>query len=247
MIAQDRMMIERDGTYAVPIKVWVPRECEASTPGSPPDRYEWELTTKAAVSGIDFGAQFTVPMFETDESVDEPPANVEELSLGTEPQPYHPTILVTESAGSLKMQAPPRRNVSVLFSFTFFWIIWTAVCVGLFYSDAPLLFPIVFSLFNLFLTYGVVWSWFGSVAVHFEHDTATIEKTILGFGRRNFINLNDISNVDMHVTMQSGNKPYYALRIHHNSTSTNTFGGLGNKDEVEDLIKLIEDYIAEQH
>lgn len=243
---QDRMMVEADGTYAIPIKMWVPRDCAATTPGSPTDRYEWELSAQAEVSGIDFSATFIVPMFETEESRDAPPPNVEELSIGADEQPYHPTILVTEGISSLKLHAPPRRNPGVLFSITFFWLIWTAICIGLFYSDAPLLFPIVFSFFDLLLTYGVVWSWFGAVSLNFDHDMLSIDKTILGFGRRHFLDLKEITGVDMNIDMQSGDKPYYTLRLHHGGKHTSAFGGLASKREVEDLIAQIEKYITKQ-
>lgn len=246
VIDQDRMMVERDGTYAIPIKVWIPRDCSATTPGSPPDRYEWDLTAKAEVSGIDFSATFTVPVFETEESQDEAPPNFQELAVGTEPQPYHPTILITEGIGSLKLNAPPRRNIGALLSITFFWVIWTAICIGLFYSDAPILFPIVFSVFDLLITYAAVWMWFGSVSVHFDHDTVSIDKTILGYGRRTYLDVSEISEIDMHVNMQSGNTPYYVIRLHTGGKHTSTLDGLKNKDEAEHLIAKMKEYLSSQ-
>ena len=63
-ISQERMMIQPNGVLAIPIKVYVPRDCTPTTPGASSDRMEWELSAKADVAGIDFAANFIIRFVE---------------------------------------------------------------------------------------------------------------------------------------------------------------------------------------
>lgn len=244
-IEQDRMLVQPDGTLAIPIKVYVPRDCTPTTPGAPSDRHEWELSAEAEVSGIDFQSNFIIPLFVTSESSDTVPANVDALGIGTGDQPYEPSIQVQKGPGYVEIVAPPRRNPQVLFSLTLFWLIWTGVIVGMVYSgDVPWLFPIVFGLFDVFITWGALWSWFGRAELRFEHDSVTIRKTILGYGMSRTLALSSISDVDLHINMQSGNTPYYSMRLHSEGSRHTAFGGMRNKDEAEDIVQTINEILT---
>ncbi len=246
-ITQDRMMTERDGTLAIPIKVYIPRDCTPTTPDAPSDRIEWKLSAKAEVAGIDFAADFIVPVFITEDSAETPPADTDAHEIGTRPaEPYSPTILVTEGMDSVELYAPPRRSISMLISITIFSIIWTAIVAGMIFggSDIPLLFPIVFGFFNIIILWMALWMWFGKSLVRIEHGTVSIRKTILGIGSRKTIETNTITDVDMHINMQSGTVPYYTVRLHTPSGTKNTVGGIRNKDEAEYLVKRIEQAVS---
>ena len=59
-------------------KEWAEREAPETTTASPGDRILWRLEVKSAVKGVDFLAQFEVPVFYTTES--DTPLTPEELA-----------------------------------------------------------------------------------------------------------------------------------------------------------------------
>ncbi len=242
-IPQERMMVQNDGTLAIPVKVYIPRDCKPTTPASPEDRFEWELSVEAEVAGIDFKADFIIPVFVTEESSDTPPANVEEESFAHAPAPYTPTILINENINGVEIYAPPRRGLSALFSITLFSIIWTAIVVGMigFADDIPFIFPIVFGFFNILIVTAAIWMWLGKVRVRIEFGNIHVHKTVLGLGSRKSYSVNEINDVDTHINMQSRKTPYYTVRLHTTTGKKSTVGGIRNKDEAEDIVKRIKD------
>lgn len=245
-IPQERMMVEADGTLAIPIKIYVPRDCTPTTPESPSTRHEWELSAKADVAGIDFVANFIVPVFVTEDSTDESPGKSEEEEFRNATEPYIPTILITEGMDSLELYAPPRRGVAKLLSITIFSMIWTAIVFGMIFltDDIPIIFPIVFGFFDILIVWMALWMWFGKARVRIEFGAVHISKTVLGFGSRKTVEAKDISDVDAHINMQSGNVPYYVIRLHTSSGTKNTVGGIRNKDEAEDLVRRVKEAIG---
>ena len=63
---------------SVPIAVPIHRDVPQTSAASPKDRILWRLELKSAVPGVDFQAQFEVPVFDTDES--ETPLTPEEAA-----------------------------------------------------------------------------------------------------------------------------------------------------------------------
>ena len=106
-------------------------------------------------------------------------------------------------------------------------------------SDIPLLFPIVFGFFDILILWFAAWMWFGKARIRVEFDTIYLSKTILGIGSRSTLNTSEVTNIDEYITMQSGNIPYYTIRLHAPSGKKNTVGGIRNKDEAEDLVNRL--------
>ena len=160
--------------------------------------------------------------------------------MGTGPQPYTPVIQVTESINGVELYAPPRRSPMMPY-ITIFAIIWTAVVAGLIFIDSeiPLIAPILFGFFDIPILWLTLWMWFGKSYLTIEHSTVHINKTLFGKDSITTLNSSDITDVDMHIQEQSGTTPYYTIRLYTTSGTKNTVRGILNKDEVEDLIKLI--------
>jgi hypothetical protein len=70
--------IEDGDGVAVPIAIPIPREAPETSAVSPTDRILWRLEIGSAVPGVDFQAQFEVPVFYTSES--DTPLTPEELA-----------------------------------------------------------------------------------------------------------------------------------------------------------------------
>lgn len=236
------------GLTAIPVMVYVPRSCKQTTLEDANNRIEWELTTSAEVAGIDFAASFIVPVFETSESVDVAPLNDDGERLDEVIQPYTPTIAVREMGDGFALYAAPRRNAGMMFGLSIFFLIWTAIVVGLFTgsiaSDVPWLFPIVFGLFDVLIGWAVVWMWLGKTWLYVHPNEVILTKKILGFGAPKTIPGSSISSVEPHINMRSGSTPYYAIRLKTGSTGKDTIGGLPSKDEAEDLCRRIRELLS---
>ena len=94
-----------------------------------------------------------------------------------------------------------------------FAALWTAISGALFVVDAPLLFPIVFLLFDALLVWWALSLWLTEYRV-------TLDRGLLTLSRRGFvarapieIPLKWIRGVRAKVGMQAGNKLYYDLEV----------------------------------
>jgi hypothetical protein len=230
------------GQTAIPIMVYIPRDCMQTTLQDPDDRIEWELSAKAEITGVDFAANFIVPVFVTSQSTDTPPLNEHGEHLDEIIKPYTPTIAVRDNVdGGFSLYAPPRRNISMMFGLTIFFVIWTII-VGVLFTvdDLPWLFPIVFGGFDIFIGWGVLWTWFGKSWLDISKNEITITKKLLGIGKAKNINIATIIDIQPHINMRSGNTPFYAIRFKINQHGgKDTIGGLKSKDEAEGLCKRI--------
>lgn len=240
-LGREHLATEADGMVAIPVRFYIPRSCTPSTPGWPTDRMEWELKAAAEVAGIDFVTDFIVPVFMTEDSSDVPPDESELASLPAVTPEFRPSILVLEGVDSTEFHAPPRRNPGALLGFTLFAVIWTGIIAGMAYSgEVPILFPVVFGLFDILILSATLWMWFGHARVRFEHGNATVSRKVLGIGPETTFPLSEVTGADMHITMQSGNTPYYTIRLHTTSGKKSTVGGIREKAEAKAIVRRIE-------
>ena len=141
----------------VPVRFAVPFDQLQTSAVDGGDGIFWRLTATAKAHGVDYKAVFDVPVKKTPQSSagyaaaqmtdtsvrrDSITDVVRRLSLRLEPRPDGGFELVCPAARSL-------GNLAVLGVFT---VAWSGVCYVLwFVADAPLMFPIVFSLFDVLL------------------------------------------------------------------------------------------------
>lgn len=127
--------------------------------------YWWSLEVHGDMPGIDFKRSYEIPVFNTaansDETVGSPPAAASATSSTSQPsdvvtakpktdfsrqledlldiQQLADGILIKQAAGKQKMAVPT----------AFFGFLFAAIGIGIGFTDAPLIFPIVFSAFGL--------------------------------------------------------------------------------------------------
>jgi hypothetical protein len=83
-IARDKWVSGPGGTR-IPVLFYIPPECRATDDTDPDNEVLWRLAASAATPGVDFAAQFTVPVFATGETAAPPEPGVpvlEEYSAG---------------------------------------------------------------------------------------------------------------------------------------------------------------------
>jgi hypothetical protein len=245
LIHQDGIGQDDQGKTALPVKMYLPRDCRPTTLENPNDCIEWELTVHSDVPGIDFQSAFIVPVFVTDESRDTPPQedpNEEHISSRA---PYKPSILIKDRIDGVELTAPPRRNVGTAISLSVFLTIWTGALVFLFKMEAGIIFYLGFGLFEVLIGWFVLWLWFGTVTLTIRNGTITLKKTMLGVGGTKTLDGGTVTEVDVAVGMTSNNRAFYQIVLIGPATKrTVTIGGIRNKQEGDDLAARIRDALG---
>jgi len=216
---------------AVPVAFALPYDQPPSTTESGRREVTWRLRVSAAVPGIDYSASFDVPVFRTEESragfeLDE--SLIADYAVRRDPeQEFRRTgvIRVPAPAGwGDRFIFPMFRNLGTVFGLGIFTLIWTGVCVGLFYSDAPRLFPIVFSFFGFLLILGFLDVAFYRSVVDVARDGINVHGGLFGVGRMKRIDAADLAELKPVRGMQAGSRLYYGVAAVTNDGKKITLG-----------------------
>lgn len=236
--------VHREGRRTViPVSFRLPHDARESDERDQHDKVIWRLEAHASVPGVDYHVSFDVPVFRTPES-DTPLTEEEEMSLaapeGEFCQPPESRISVRESLRRTEIYLPAARNLGLASGISVFFIMWTGVVYALPKLGAPLIFPIVFGLFDLLLGYAVVASWLLTTHIVAEPSGIRAKSGVLGFGRIRQVPLNEIDDIVLKIGMQAGNRPYYDIKIVRDSGKKVKAGSaIRDKREAEWLIETL--------
>jgi Protein of unknown function (DUF3592) len=105
------------------------------------------------------------------------------------------------------------QQVRVALGLTVMTLVWSAISVGLWFSSAPLLFPIAFGLFDAIFVWWTLHLWFAEYRVTLDERMLTITARSVTGTRRCEIPREQIVRVRARRGMQAGNKLYYDLKV----------------------------------
>lgn len=212
-----RVALDRSGA-GIPVAFQVPYECEATDDGDSDNQRIWKLDVKADVSGVDYDVEFEVPVFRTEHSsplAPEPRDEVEppfRVDVSLDERLRSSGARVEHLVSGKRFVFPMARHVGAAVGLTLFCAVWTAISVGLWYSDAPRLFPWVFGVFDVLIFLGVADMWFFSSRIEVQEGKLSFAAGWFG-GRRRELTRGDIEKIVAKRGMQSGNKLFYQLEI----------------------------------
>jgi hypothetical protein len=235
----------------VPVQFRIPAEVEPCGLRDPNNRVLWRLTLSATVPGVDYASVFDVPVFRTPASA-EPPTD-SEMRLADEQaravaeyrQPADSRIRVTARSQGAEIVFPLARNPAAATGVTAFTLIWGGICWGLVHYKAPLLFPAVFGLFELFLLWMSLDLWLGISRVTACPGVLVLAQGI-GFPvRERTVRSAEIADVVAAIGMQAGAIPYYDVVIRRKDGKKMTAGrSVRDKLEAEWLAVTIKKALA---
>ncbi|MGB5878627.1 MAG: DUF3592 domain-containing protein [Thermoanaerobaculia bacterium] len=216
----ERELLDYDPTRSsIPVLFAIAYDTQPTEERSDDDEILWRLELEAETPGIDYAAKFQVPVFKTADSR-------RDFELQDSPQTSHLsaqdpiTLLATESirkeflpTGGYALIFPAARHKGAALGLTAFFALWTAITFFLFVSDAPLLFPIVFALFDLLMLWAVLDIWLDQRRVEVRPDRLLLSGGILGQGKTNHIPRTQITAIRPIRGMQAGNKLYYRIEV----------------------------------
>lgn len=206
----------------------------------------WRLEVTGQVPGVDYAARFEVPVFKTAESrADAPPAPDPTASFQPPPEMWTPPkgsrILVSETTrGDTQILFPAARNPVVLLGLLAFLAIWTTAVWFMISRKAPLLFPVVFGLFEVLLIIVALQMLFHTVRVIANRSEIEIRHRFLLLRWKSVLPVGDIESIQLKSGMQSGTKVYYDLVLHTRAgRKRGAGGGIPDKKHAEWLASRI--------
>ena len=209
-----RELVEDDPTATIiPVEFYIPYSTQPTDDDS---RTRWEVGVHAKVPGIDYRAEFVVPVFRTPESSSEA-APVNTIAEYKAPDTIEGAltrcgaIVERNAPDNLRMVFPRARNLGVAIFTTVFLVIWTGAIVAMIHFGAPLLFPIVFGLFELLMLWVFMEVWFRRSTVEVVGKRLEAQSSYFGWGAPRSFSLEDVVRFHVEKGMQSGNKHYYRV------------------------------------
>ena len=187
---------------------------------------EWKLSVKSERTERKYIGEFDVPVFQTKESSRkfkrDKEVEAERARVDERLDDVFPDAALTDarlrireqSDGTLTVIAPAARYMKPVVGLGLFVVIWDSICVVLWNIDAPILFPIVFSLGALVITYSWVNLLLSSARVEIGTDAITFRHGWPGLAREHRVERSDIKDVTISSNMSIGSTQYPNVKIH---------------------------------
>ena len=189
---------EHAGKTVIPVGFTIPYE---QHPTDEDAGFLWRLEVQAEMPGVDYRASFEVPVFKTEESSAEPPADESLLEEYVAAPSFESAVsraggrLLSQTGYRSELVFPMGRNLGLALVITVFAAIWTGISVGLLYSDAPLLFKIVFPASDLLVLAMAAWMWLEKTSLSFGADGVDVQGGLLGMGKHRHFEPGQIKKV----------------------------------------------------
>jgi hypothetical protein len=234
-------------TTAVPVAFALPADGQPCDDSNSRDRVLWRLEVSASVPGVDYGSAFEVPVFRTARSAE--PATPEERDRLRDPsvpaeyrQPAESRIRVSTNRRGTEIAFPAARNPGAAAGVSAFFVIWGGAIWFMLHVGAPVLFPIVFGLFQLLLLYMVLELWLGVTRVTVDAGAVTVASGYVAPFRERRYSAAEIAEVTTKIGMQAGGRPYYDLTlVRADGKRVTAASSIRDKREAEWLVGVLKE------
>lgn len=229
-VPRELLMPGPGGDAAIPVEFSIPGDAYESNHDNPDDQVLWLLHAQADVPGVNFSDDFEVPVFRlspSSASVSEPtpifpcdaPSETAAPAFQSDPTdvpaPANAKVAFSISMdGSAEFYFRAFRNPSQILTSVVFTALWTAIFYFLGHSKAPMVFTVVFGLFELFLIYGLIQFTLVSCRIRAGNGKIVLRRALLGIGSSREYPFSEITQI-LPVTkaQQPGTKSSYFLRL----------------------------------
>ena len=234
-------LLQRDFQQsAIPVLFKIPFDSIETNNDDSDSEIYWRLTTEAAVPGIDYKAQFQIPVFRTTESNPHFVLAESEITrMQQNPDPgdalHDSGIRLEKGMSTLRIIFPMFRQKIMATFLTLFTAIWTGLTIFLFKAGVPIL-PLVFGLFNIFLLLATLDLLLGSKRIEVHRDQIILAGGIFGVGKIRQFPVSAIQEVEATPGTQYGNKLLYRINVLLNNGKRYTAVRRINSRQLAELI-----------
>jgi hypothetical protein len=221
----------------IPVDVTLPHDQPLTDTSLENDRrtITWRLDVAGECPGPDFWGRFELPVFtraaapatgDGDTPAPRPdPSLLDARALAARGIDYR-----REARGTETWTFRRARHKGVALGLTVFSLIWTVASVALYLVDAPLVMPIVFTLFDVLIVWWTLSLWFTEHRVALDRGLLTITKRGLLPAKTVEVPLQWVRNIAAKRGMQAGNKLYYDLKVETPEGTHTAASSLGDYD-----------------
>jgi len=232
----------------VAVQFSIPFESQETNSADPNNLILWSLEAHAAVPGVDYHAQFEVPVFKTSASKSTETEKRVDLPSGYQPSPESGITVGVGPTGGRELIVRPKRAMGAILSILVFLMIWTGVVFLIAYLGAPLMFVLVFGAFDLLFLFLLLQLSFGESRILLEANAVSITNSIAFFSTTVTIPASEIQSVKPSIGMQSGRSvSYLVLLTRQGRKESRIWVTLKEKHDAEWLAEEIRRHIASRH
>src|SRR6266481_5842403 len=213
---------------AIPVDFLPPPDCLPTNHDNPNDQILWLLHAQADVPGVDYSADFEIPVFggstspatasafgtgiatATDNS-GFPAPQASDVDSGEVAQPAQTQVVVSMGSGGTEFYFPAFRNPGRALTLFVVTVAWTSVIYFMYQRQAPVLFFVLFGLTDLLIIAGFLHVTFGSALISVRSGEIFSRKEIVGLGRTRRIQVSDVASILPVVSMRQGGNSTNAL------------------------------------
>lgn len=207
---------DRPSGVAVPVSFAVPAGARVTTLDDPSDRIAWFVRLDADLPGVDWFAEFEVPVFESRRPTLAPDAHAdpfEHLRADADAVPLgrdegvHVRPL---ASGGVEMIFPALRQPGLTLGLSVMALLFGGAPLALVSFGAPLFMTVLIGLFSglfgLLIGSQALWCLAGTSRVRAASDRFALTRTLLGFGSTHSFDASDVAGVRVTSTTQSGGR-----------------------------------------
>lgn len=228
------------------IRFSVPPDAVPSSVGGGTPSISWKVRVTAAVSGVDFAAEYPIPVFQTDD----PPTTTRAAEDAPKPDRTHQRgagviqrtiVRAPLPEGGAEWVYPAFRakgGAAFMFLFTLFW---TGIVYLLVTQDVPGIFAAIFGFFEVVLVLGLIDVLFGRLIVRIDRQglVATSGPGILWKTRR--LPLNGVTTFEVKLGMTVGSTAYHSIEARTDGGQKLAVGKyLRSRGEAEAIVEEME-------
>jgi hypothetical protein len=236
----------------IPVQFRIPLEAQPTEKRSSSDEIVWILEALADVPGVNYHDIFEVPVFRTQETPSQAEAEKEVASefAKTGQPPAISTVQIRQTGEGTEFYFPAARNKKFAVSATVMCLAFGGIAFLCMRVRAPIIFPIVFSLFWLVLVYVVIRLWLWTSRVVIGGGNLSLQAGLLGGGKVHQIPLAEIASIGDKIGAQQGGgtgTTYYDIELALRDGTKLTLGRiLEDKHEVEWLVQEMKRLVRPQ-
>jgi hypothetical protein len=216
----------------IPFSFRVPADCEATDDRDARSRVLWRLEVTADVPGIDYRAQFELPLFRTGE--------VDAWTPELDPRGWAPGadtgIRFGVAATGEEIVVRPPYRVRDWLPIVLFLAVWFTILGVMSRFGVPLFVVAIFAAFGCFFVVVMGDFFLRRSSVIAARQNLTIRPTWLGLGRTRVVDAADIESIVPAVGLTSGARAYHDVRLRLRSgKSVNALKHIANRRDAEML------------
>lgn len=239
----DESQVTAGGDGSIPVSFLIPPECKPSDDTNFHDRICWRLNAKSPGGVVSYKSSFEVPVFQIDETTAQA---AEAVDLRTRRDQRVSEFRPQGSAirfglnpdGQTEIYFRAFRNPSITFVLLGFLAIWSCVTYLIFKEHAPLIFRIMWPVFEAIVVVWVISLMFGTTTVLIGDGPLKVTRHLLGIpASTRRVPACDVLDIRSIAGMTAGTTVYRRIQVRYGRGEKFNFG-----DGIEDPIEA--DWLA---